>query len=44
MSSHDLWTVIGRAKSDLGFRDRLFPHFNQTVKDEGYELSDAEIM
>ena len=44
MSSHDLWTVIGRAKSDLGFRDRLFPHFDQTVKDEGYELSDAEIM
>jgi hypothetical protein len=44
MSSHDLWTVIGRAKLDFGFRDRLFPHFDQAVKDEGYELSDKEIM
>jgi hypothetical protein len=44
MSSRDLWTVIGRAKSDVSFRDRLFPHFDQTVKDEGYELSDAEIV
>jgi hypothetical protein len=44
MSSRDLWTVIGRAKSDVSFRDRLFPHFDQTVKDEGYELSDAELV
>jgi ABC-type multidrug transport system fused ATPase/permease subunit len=44
MRNRDLWTVIGRAKSDVSFRDRLFPDFEQTVKDEGYVLSDAEVV
>lgn len=43
MSTTDLWTVIGRAKSDPDFQARLFPHFEQTIQQEGYKLSESEI-
>ena len=42
MSERDLWTVIGRAKTDLVFSGRLLTDLDGTVRNEGYDLSPEE--
>src|SRR5205809_2314265 len=43
MSERDLWTVIGRARADGDFGERLFQNFRQALADEHYELDDGQI-
>jgi len=43
MSQQDLWTVIGRAKSDINFGGRLIRDLDGAIRSEGYELSADEL-
>ena len=42
MSQLDLWTVVGRAKAEEAFAERLFRNFQQALSEEGYQLTSAE--
>ncbi len=43
MSKQDLWSVVGRAKTDLNFSGQLFNDFEAAVKNAGYVLDHNEI-
>ena len=41
--SSEFERLVGRAVNDKAFRDRLLKDPEQTAKDEGFNLSDAEL-
>src|SRR6185295_19426300 len=43
MSDRDLWTVLGRAKTDLNFSGQLNSDLESAIRDGGYDLTPAEL-
>jgi len=43
MSDRDLWTVLGRAKTDLNFSGQLNSDLESAIREEGYDLTPDEL-
>ena len=43
MSKEDLWTVVGRAKSDLAFSAEATQNFERAISNAGYQLDQNEL-